>query len=412
MICEICKQEVENIGYHARQTHKISSEEYYRKYLMKPNEGKCVICGGDIKFKSITKGFGSNTCSPRCFLLKKSKDKEFQDKRIEGIREFFSDEKNHKEFSERTKIQMSTEESRKRSRGTMRQLREDEVFMSKRKSGHEAYWGNPENHKLQSERAKIQMQDTEIRASITAGTKKLWEDPNRREDLIKKIKDYNSTPERKEKQREQIKGQWKDPKFAETVKSSAFKLWKTPLYRAKMEELWANPEFKQKCSDKMKAQLQDEAFIRANRKATWENPEFRQKIRESCTAIEIYGYRFSSALEVSFWLFCVVNDIIITRNEYSYEYFYNGTKHFCTYDFKCLMADGTNIKVEVKGDHINGHCVYSTFDDEQYAIIRQTYIDNGVMIVTEEELKKLGMPTSRKDVFEYLRKLEIPFKEN
>jgi hypothetical protein len=66
MICKICDKEIgsfRSMGLHIRQTHKITSEEYYLKYI-NPNN-KCSVCGSPCKFHNLNLGF-SKTCSLKC----------------------------------------------------------------------------------------------------------------------------------------------------------------------------------------------------------------------------------------------------------------------------------------------------------------------------------------------------------
>ena len=65
--CKICGKEIGNKGLtsHFKNTHNISSKEYYDKYLKQENEGKCLECGKETKFIKFTKGYRS-FCSTKC----------------------------------------------------------------------------------------------------------------------------------------------------------------------------------------------------------------------------------------------------------------------------------------------------------------------------------------------------------
>ena len=65
--CKICGKEIGNKGLtsHFKNTHNISSKEYYDKYLKQENEGKCLECGKETKFIKFTKGYHS-FCSTKC----------------------------------------------------------------------------------------------------------------------------------------------------------------------------------------------------------------------------------------------------------------------------------------------------------------------------------------------------------
>jgi len=72
-ICEICKKEFKNLiclSYHIK-AHKISTKEYYDKYLKNNGEGLCSICKNETNFISINRGY-RKFCSSEC--LSKSDD--------------------------------------------------------------------------------------------------------------------------------------------------------------------------------------------------------------------------------------------------------------------------------------------------------------------------------------------------
>jgi len=64
--CKICNREFRNfigLGQHLK-THKISSKDYYDKYLKQDGEDICY-CGKEIKFYSLGSGY-FKTCSNSC----------------------------------------------------------------------------------------------------------------------------------------------------------------------------------------------------------------------------------------------------------------------------------------------------------------------------------------------------------
>jgi endogenous inhibitor of DNA gyrase (YacG/DUF329 family) len=68
IICKICLKEFNNfrsLTQHIRFLHKITSKEYYLKYISGKN--KCKICGKETKFKNINIGF-NKYCSNKCQL--------------------------------------------------------------------------------------------------------------------------------------------------------------------------------------------------------------------------------------------------------------------------------------------------------------------------------------------------------
>jgi len=71
-ICEICGVGYNTIGglrQHLGALHKdIDSEEYYVKYILKPDDpkGKCLYCGKDVKFSSFTDGYNKFCYNTEC----------------------------------------------------------------------------------------------------------------------------------------------------------------------------------------------------------------------------------------------------------------------------------------------------------------------------------------------------------
>jgi len=66
--CQICEREFksfQSLGNHLK-THKMKSKKYYDTYFKQENEGVCLECGKETRFKSIGQGyrrFCSNKCS-------------------------------------------------------------------------------------------------------------------------------------------------------------------------------------------------------------------------------------------------------------------------------------------------------------------------------------------------------------
>lgn len=108
-ICKICNKEFNSLKaltLHLK-LHNISSEEYYKKFLLKPNEGFCKICGKPTKYHSISTGFYTY-CSNECIgkdksIVKKREDtslKRFGVKHASELPEFIDKAKNT--YKERT----------------------------------------------------------------------------------------------------------------------------------------------------------------------------------------------------------------------------------------------------------------------------------------------------------------------
>lgn len=67
MIQEICLEcgQIAVLNKHVRK-HGLTSEEYYRKWLMKPNEGFCKVCGKPTKFCGLSEKCFQPYCSNKC----------------------------------------------------------------------------------------------------------------------------------------------------------------------------------------------------------------------------------------------------------------------------------------------------------------------------------------------------------
>lgn len=66
MICEICKKDFisyKALSSHIRQTHKITSEKYYRQF--NKFSDKCKMCGKPVKFINLALGYRTY-CSCKC----------------------------------------------------------------------------------------------------------------------------------------------------------------------------------------------------------------------------------------------------------------------------------------------------------------------------------------------------------
>lgn len=67
-ICKLCNKEFDgtrNFTGHLK-LHKISSREYYDKFLKKPDDGICQVCGKPTVFFKFANGY-RKTCSDECY---------------------------------------------------------------------------------------------------------------------------------------------------------------------------------------------------------------------------------------------------------------------------------------------------------------------------------------------------------
>ena len=66
--CKLCNKEFESIRNFVRhlKIHKMSSKEYYDKFLKQDNDGICQICGKPTEFFKFANGY-RKTCSDNCY---------------------------------------------------------------------------------------------------------------------------------------------------------------------------------------------------------------------------------------------------------------------------------------------------------------------------------------------------------
>ena len=65
MKCKICEKEynsIRAIGSHIKQKHKITTQEYYDKYLRQENEGICPVCKKQTNFINLHDGYRQFCC--------------------------------------------------------------------------------------------------------------------------------------------------------------------------------------------------------------------------------------------------------------------------------------------------------------------------------------------------------------
>jgi hypothetical protein len=65
--CKICNETFKNIkslSSHIAK-HKISSQEYYDKFILEKGKGKCEVCGNETSYRNLTIGY-LNNCSMEC----------------------------------------------------------------------------------------------------------------------------------------------------------------------------------------------------------------------------------------------------------------------------------------------------------------------------------------------------------
>lgn len=66
MICSICNKEFKTyvgLSCHIRQSHNITSQEYYDEYIKKEGEGFCEVCQKPTSFRNLHIGYSRFCCS-------------------------------------------------------------------------------------------------------------------------------------------------------------------------------------------------------------------------------------------------------------------------------------------------------------------------------------------------------------
>ena len=66
MICSICNKEFKTyvgLSCHIRQSHNMTSQEYYDKYIKKEGEGFCNVCQKPTSFRNLHIGYSRFCCS-------------------------------------------------------------------------------------------------------------------------------------------------------------------------------------------------------------------------------------------------------------------------------------------------------------------------------------------------------------
>ena len=99
--CKICKFTSKTLGglqSHISHTHKLSSKEYYDKYLKRVDEGICPVCAKPTRYINMRVGYLSH-CSHRCV----GNDPKVQEKQVETkLRVYGSATYNNQEKTRKT----------------------------------------------------------------------------------------------------------------------------------------------------------------------------------------------------------------------------------------------------------------------------------------------------------------------
>lgn len=120
-ICGVTSKTIGGLQSHIAHTHKLSSKEYYDKYLWDGESGVCPVCGKPTKYVNMRRGYLKH-CSFKC----SGNDPETQKKvgetklRIYGSATYNNPEKNKRTCEERYGVSspQSCEKIREKSRQT------------------------------------------------------------------------------------------------------------------------------------------------------------------------------------------------------------------------------------------------------------------------------------------------------
>jgi endogenous inhibitor of DNA gyrase (YacG/DUF329 family) len=168
MKCEICGKEFKNCKSLARhlRTHKITSKEYYDKFLKKEDEGICPICGKETSFKNIREGY-CKFCSKKC--AKKGKNNPNYGKHLS--------EETKKKISDANKGTHRSEETKRKISGAQKGKHLSEETKKK--------ISDAEKGRHLSEETKKKISDA------NKGENSFWYGKHRSEETKKKISDAN-----------------------------------------------------------------------------------------------------------------------------------------------------------------------------------------------------------------------------
>jgi endogenous inhibitor of DNA gyrase (YacG/DUF329 family) len=205
ILCEICGKEFKNyksFGDHLK-LHKVTSKEYYDKFLRKDSEGICPVCGKETSYISLNRGY-RKFCSNKCANSKENNPmfgkhlSEETKKKLSDANKGENNPNYGKHRSEETKKKISdankhpSEETRKKMsdahRGKHRSEETRKKISEAKKGGN-----NPNYGKHRSEETKKKISDTNKGKRRSEETKKKMSDVQKgkhlSEETRKKISD-------------------------------------------------------------------------------------------------------------------------------------------------------------------------------------------------------------------------------
>jgi hypothetical protein len=150
MKCEICGKVCKNalgLNAHITKIHKITSKDYFVKYL---NDGiiPLCVCGNEVKFINLSKGF-REYCSIKCL----GRSTEVKEKRKQTCRERFGEENQF----QNEEVKRKTKETIKLKFGVENVSQSEEVKQKKKKT---CFKNNNVENPAQSKEVKEKMKQT------------------------------------------------------------------------------------------------------------------------------------------------------------------------------------------------------------------------------------------------------------
>lgn len=228
--CELCGHESNKLGIHLHLSHpQITLKEYYDKYLKKPNEGKCLVCGKETEFLGLVSGYREHCCISCSQKSQKTKDKiETTNLEKYGVKNIFQ----RKDVQEKShKLAHSKEANDKREQTNLERYGATNPFGSKE------IIENRRKHMLEKYGVEYNLQIPEIHAKgIEAGqtpeVKKKRQETNLTKYGVKSIVELNEVRQ-------------KAGKGARTEKAINQRK-ETCLERYGAENPWQNPDIQEK----------------------------------------------------------------------------------------------------------------------------------------------------------------------
>lgn len=156
MLCQICGKDFleSRLSTHVTRTHKISAESYFISYI--GEKGKCLTCGNNTTFISLTKGYCKFCCN-QCV----GKNKDIQERKKKTTRSHF----NVDWPTQSKKVQETKVNTLKQKYGCTNAFNIDYIKEKAQKNSHTAE-SNKKRNESQSKTKKLLWSQPEYRQNI------------------------------------------------------------------------------------------------------------------------------------------------------------------------------------------------------------------------------------------------------